>query len=452
MSQTYGDGSYIQGSGSALTAFFADGTVSQPWGIYNLQIGEDPSYQGFGSEYYTGSGEPADLSGRRVDMGGVSDFYYTPGMWIGGLENTIWAAGEIRGDLNGRYLTQTEMGTLGGPFYGLYDPPDAGGHGYWIGTGVGTYTGTPLAFSGFAESSLRYAEDGDGVWLAEGSYLQGLLGGLQNPLREGIPTPITIMGSSADDGYTNFNPQGAYLMSSPYAGISGVVGPGISDGAFNGYFIGNWRNGEIDGRLVSIYLKPGSSGQDAGLLSDSRSASLRVDPTGQVTVDPAAAGIPGTYYPGTGMWETAGNIVAGPIVGSTAVTAVALAEDPYATLTSESFSSGSGAGEFTGGATLEVDDLTGSTLRLVDQDWGIWNLGLAGHYDFAGDYDQYGNYVVDENSVAANWQVAVGGDYQSESGGFWLGKISGDSWDPADIHGTYAGVAATVAASYRFSG
>jgi hypothetical protein len=434
MSQTYPDDSYIVGAGYSISAFFNDGGVAEPWGIYNLQVGEDLNYDGiWWNEYYTVSGVPVDLSGRAVDVGGVSNGT-NAGIWIGSVENTTWADGEIRGDLIGNYLTESEMGTLGGPFFGLYDLPDVDGYGEWIGAGVGTYEGTPLTFSGFADGSLMYADTTQGVWLAEGGHVEGLVGGLQNPLQQGAPGSITMMGFSYDGMDAGFDPQGAYLMYGSGVDIAGVIGADFTEGAFYGYFVGNWRNGEIDGRLASIYI---NQDQDAGLLTDSRTATLQIDGNGNVTVNPAAVGIPGAYYPHIEMWEVEGDTIAGPVIGTTTMTAGDLASDPFYALTPTHFS-GDGGGDFTGGGFLHADFVEGDPLRLDDQEWGIWNMGVGGWYDT---YD---------GSVSDSWQVSMGGDY--DGSGYWLGLITGTSWGDPDISGTYSGIASTEEASSRFIG
>ncbi|MBW2027841.1 MAG: FecR domain-containing protein [Deltaproteobacteria bacterium] len=122
-----------------------------PWGVYNFKLG-------FGNYY---DGRPRDSEGSPVDaawsavIGGEGEFDPhalsddKPGYWLGSIEGTWTKDGEIRGDLEGHYITKTQAGTISGPFFGLniFSEIEGGHDGTWIGESFGTFEGQPLAFS-----------------------------------------------------------------------------------------------------------------------------------------------------------------------------------------------------------------------------------------------------------------------------------------------------------------
>jgi hypothetical protein len=149
-------GEYYKGQTKFITyndASYEDRSL--PFGIYNLKLGEGSDYN-----YYEGKPASASVS-WSAKIGGNGDFGYNSsdeGYWLAGITGT-WNEyssgaehGTINGALSGKYITSTHMGTIGGPFYGLYTEdgicPVTGGYGTWVGLSVGTYESTtPLTTS-----------------------------------------------------------------------------------------------------------------------------------------------------------------------------------------------------------------------------------------------------------------------------------------------------------------
>ena len=66
--------------------------------------------------------------------------------------------------------TPTQMGTIGGPFYGISDAVS----GTWIGESIGTWSGEALAFGGILNSgSFQWDQT---FWLVVDGGLSGLMG------------------------------------------------------------------------------------------------------------------------------------------------------------------------------------------------------------------------------------------------------------------------------------
>ena len=145
-----------------ITYTDASANKSLPFGVYNLKLTGYDDYDYDGNYYY---GKPAGTSvtwsAKIGGYGGFGNNSSDEGYWLANIGST-WEKygvepesgheyGTINGTLSGTYITSTHMGTVGGPFYGLYTEdgicPVSGGYGTWVGMSIGTYEGTPLKFS-----------------------------------------------------------------------------------------------------------------------------------------------------------------------------------------------------------------------------------------------------------------------------------------------------------------
>ena len=107
-----------------------------PFGVYDFKLG--------GGNSFSGKPEGVDVEWSAI-VGGEGNFDYSwSGYWLAHIGSTWTSDGEITGDLWGTYLTPYQMGTIEGPFYGLYTGADSG---TWVGESVGIYQGEPLTFS-----------------------------------------------------------------------------------------------------------------------------------------------------------------------------------------------------------------------------------------------------------------------------------------------------------------
>jgi hypothetical protein len=251
-----------------------------PWGIYNLEL--------VGCDYvpfYTG--KPSGDSAWSARIGGGfyfnSENYEEAGYWLASVSGNWSDAGEITGSLVGRYLTPTELGTIGGPFYGISSDSD----GTWIGQSIGTYVGRLLQFVSEVDTRIYHW---NGTYLIYTDCMDGLMGGADS-LWSGSDVkllgnysndPDTGLGTSLDNGIWH-----SEVHSHNYkTGYNTTYGD--LPGAYQGYIGGAVENNVIDGNIYAIYIGPSdTSAYPAGIL---------------------VGGFTGTAYPDIEMWEGQGGI------------------------------------------------------------------------------------------------------------------------------------------------
>jgi hypothetical protein len=208
-----------------------------------------------------------------------------------------WTAdGRVSAGLNsGTILTTTERGSyFGGVLSGLRD----GTSQTWIGQGLLSSQGEPLAYSGvwgdLAKSTLYY-NDGTGR-MAVGGHEVGRIGNTA-PFWTG-GTALTAMGT-----YTDTPGVSSYLLN------SAISGSGTQDGvsaSFQGYASGIWTGGRLEGDLLGFYT---TSDGKAGWLSE-------------ISGRPSTFG--GDYYDGLKMWRASAGFAAVelPLEGKTGLAIV----------------------------------------------------------------------------------------------------------------------------------
>jgi hypothetical protein len=433
--------------------YYADGTTStvaytyRPTGGYYDGPWWEPSDPVSGT--WTGSigslvsTPPDETSATQISASLQPTSSPDAGYWIVNATDGAWSGATAGATLRGRFLTPTKMGDpdllpgtgISGDLTGVYNTAgDA-----WQAASLGTWSGTPLSFSGTANGYLMFYgrheyDSHTDDYLAVGGYAQGLLGGTATTLFTGAPTDVLLMGSysNAMGPYVDHESKEPYLMyGSGWYFNGATVSGGSESGNFNGYLVGLWRDGAIKARILSLYA---TAAGDAGYLKS-------VGPSGNEqqffgAADAGAFNLTGSYYPGIGMWEIPGGVLQATSMGTIASTAIV----------GDYFSGNQGIGNFnvSGGGTLSVLVSAGDPLRFAGANWGIWNAGFGGQYS---------------GTTADDWTIRLGGDYRNNdysSGytetGYWLGSIAGQSWDAVEIGGLYAGEALTNLARYTFTG
>jgi hypothetical protein len=142
-SGAFNNGGYINSvEGWGSTNFFVVNNAARPWGRYNIT-------------YYLGEFDrPAGATSWLAYTGGPGSFGDTFGLWVSTVKGTWNDAGEIRGTLGaiagdsntfGIYITDKNLGTIGGPFYGVNQVVGS----TWIGQSIGTYSGTAITGPGY---------------------------------------------------------------------------------------------------------------------------------------------------------------------------------------------------------------------------------------------------------------------------------------------------------------
>jgi len=371
----FNDSGFIEGwtgsgetSAYGKTLFFVKDSESLPWGIYNLKLGSGNTF----------SDKPAGTANWSAMIGGQGTFGYEGdnGYWLAKVEGTWTDDGEVRGDLiNGKYLTPTQMGTIGGPFFGINCNSKVAET--WIGESIGTWSGEALAFGGNINSGLFQWDQT--FWLVADGGLTGLMGVAEI---EGSPSFLSL-GTYNTDYETNNLYDGALW------GVD-IVDSTPDNGALLGITGGIVLDDNLEGGLLAIYMKPDGEGYETGyILSDN---------------------INGSLYPGLGIYELGGNLI--PVsMGTTFISPSELYWD------SESLHISKALGTIEGDIEGSIE---GQNMGLVDQSWGIW-------------YGSSVSYNSEENpTIPSSWTAYAEGesyDMDWNIAGIWGSQTIGSRID-----------------------
>jgi hypothetical protein len=278
----------------------ADGRLIGIWNYQTDGVYENPNHQSWSGKW------------------GYAEEGYA--YMLGDLALTDNEAGHIgiSGTLN--YLDPMHVGVIGVGYAGSYSPDPYGGA-YGEGIGAGTYTMTPLAFSGLSYWSHFYQRDQVGIY-ATGS-LPGIFGGVQ-PLLQGTPS-FAAMGEYE-------NPDGAQLFLQEFAGTSGA------DSLFL-FSAGRIQDGSVqDTRLRGISYGTGGIYHLSGSMAVS-------------------------HYEGPGMWEATGSI------------------QSFANLTGDEVNGRIGGGTLNSDTNITISKTTREILSpLDDPNWGLLLRSYEGTY------------------------------------------------------------------------
>lgn len=244
----------------------SNGYRSEPFGAYDFKLN---TY----NEFYNPEGLP-DWSAEVGGEGSFGRYIYTGnsqsyaqddwGYWMGiaGGQNG-WADGEVRGGFFAAYLTNTQMGYMEGPVFGLFNPWEEGES--WIAESVGVYVGGLLEMSGSWDYDSLYQLDYDGcyVYLNHIGQEYGLIGAIDAPWKDGTGD-FLAMGEFDAEG------RGHYIWNTPIFSYDSLNHDesSIDGGAFYGWSAGLWGTdltGEGDrsglkGYIAALYLDPNGNG------------------------------------------------------------------------------------------------------------------------------------------------------------------------------------------------
>lgn len=231
--------------------------VAQPWGIYRQDISGRYLPDENGDPSLSGMAGGAGTFGYFVNSSSYADYGY----WFGDVVGSSWDSGKFAGALNnGRYITETRLGSLGGDLFGVYNASDS----TWQGFGLGTWGGAELKFV-----SDVYVYD------PLGYYLEMLLGGTGS-LWTGENVAFTGIGSfSGGDGVWN-----APVNSWNFKNNTSTTYDG---GAYRG-FIGLTMDTvwDVDGGMIAIYM---DSNDKVGYLNGTLNSGNAYESVGMFSID-----------------------------------------------------------------------------------------------------------------------------------------------------------------------
>ena len=264
----------------------------------------------------------------------------------------------MSGVLDGRFISYTKMGGMNGDLLGYYD----GSHGSnnWAATSLGTWSGTPLAFSGDFSDYYHYYDKTSG-WLDDNGYsspVSGIFGSIVSPFQTpGTSVMLNLMGQGSPAFDATINPT---LWWASIYGNNYVDTSNTWEGWLGGY---TSIDENFTGMMNGLYAD--ANGNAGILLSNYFS---------------------GNYYPGLNMWEAEGGMTAigmatGYTPGSLAYTSNYPDSDVYHKL-----HGGFGGGDFdihVAGSLQNQNEMgyvISETRRFDNEPWGIYQLAFGGEF------------------------------------------------------------------------
>jgi hypothetical protein len=203
--------------------------VAQPWGIYRQDI--SGRFVADETGYWSGMAGGAGAFGYFVNSSSYAA--NDDGYWFGDVVGSSWDSGKFAGVLNnGRYITETRIGSLAGDLFGVYNASDS----TWQGFGLGAWNG----------SELKFVSDVYVYGMIGGS-LEMLLGGTGS-LWTGGNVAFTGIGSfSGGDGLWNAPVNSWNFKNNTFTTYDG--------GAYRG-FIGLTMDKawDVDGGMIAVFM------------------------------------------------------------------------------------------------------------------------------------------------------------------------------------------------------
>ncbi len=386
---------HLEGSSTFHTQAIANMTTieAQPWGIYEFKIANGLYANPVGAAWSGRAGGYSDSFGARVYTGGASPAFFTnPGYWTADIVNGTWTGNGLAADLEGRFISQTTMGSLSGNILGVYD-----GTSQWLAVSAGVWEGAPLLFGETLLTMPRYF---DGTALVNAGSLMAQLGGTTSLWAAWAP--VSVIGEYS----TGMMPNS--IWTDTFASYNALTGAPVTydGGAYTGTHAGiiMWNNAtgrdDFRSKIVALYIDPG---QGAGYLAGSLSG----------------YGMEGTFA------------LDGTITRTEKVAAIGVApEDLGANLRSKtenpatgnhrvggSFTDGLGgrSGSITGAYSIQTNSITDYTHNVAEP-WGI----------FSG---EFGGTLTNPNTRGA-WEAKSGG--RAYAGAYNLDTMMGGQYNYAN--------------------
>ncbi len=345
------------------------GTTSYPWGIWQASAAGD--YETVSAPWTAKAGGSGSF-GAYNSGGSLSD---DSGYWIADINGSQWSDNKLAGTVSGKFLTKNKMGNAGlvsetginGDMLGTYSA------GMWQAVAMGTWRGTPLAFSGSVD------------WGSCGYFDLDPRSATYNKFVPGDPSGLLLKGifGSNDpfiDDTATLSGIGTYYAASVYPlyeiNISKNLNAAFKADSLNLWFGGTKNSTQFAGKMMGLYANWNSVNEkyDVGYLT---SGSALDEP--EKRYQPVTANL----YSSIGMWE----------------------------LTSGALTSSSKGTLDTG------DDVTPQITETDTPRIG----SIAGTKGITGTSNSYDMYFTDADGTWGVWRSETGGTYTSDPTSGWTG-------------------------------
>lgn len=343
-----------------------NGTTSYPWGIWQASAAGD--YETVSAPWTAKAGGSGSF-GAYNSGGSLSD---DSGYWIADINGSQWSDNKLAGTVSGKFLTKNKMGNAGlvsetginGDMLGTYSA------GMWQAVAMGTWRGTPLAFSGSVDWGSSGSFDVNSHTMVYDDpratyqgYTQGIIGSTDHFIDD--TATLSGIGTYA----VNTNPMFAMDISKNRDSAF------VNTDTIRLWFGGTKNSTQFAGKMMGLYANWNSVNKnyDVGYLT---SGSALDEP---VPGEP----VTGNLYSGIGMWE----------------------------LTSGALTSSSK------GNLVTQDDVTPQITETDTPRIG----SIAGTKGITGTSNSYDMYFTDADGTWGVWRSETGGTYTSDPTSGWTG-------------------------------
>ncbi len=346
------------GGGTTLSIVNWETNVAQNWGIYGMALyGEFTNPSASVWKAKVGGNSSFGAYNLYTDENGNRNATDDWGYWMADIsDGALDATGKLTGTLvNGKFITKTKLGILSGDLSGSLNST----HNLWDAVSLGTWEGTPLAYSANLSGSWGYynTTKGEEGLVNDGGCITGLTGGLSS-----------LFGGAADVvglGVYSRN-QNSPLFTMTLVNADG----GPETNPFQIYSGGAWFPAGVDhpewfeSKMMGFYARnwDGAKYTEIGLLTSGPLIDKNGDDTGY--------SVWGNLYSGTGMWEIPAGEDQGTLSQITktgTATSLTINESDWSPVATVS-------GNLQG--TLRMKS---ATLDGIDK-WGIWMSAMGGTY------------------------------------------------------------------------
>ncbi|HOG11479.1 MAG TPA: hypothetical protein PLR47_00700 [Smithellaceae bacterium] len=417
LAATLGTGGSIWTDNQSLeTLFIVKEGQGQPWGIYR---------QGFAGRFNPDESGQTTWSGQTGGIGTFGYYYDSnygnmgdTGYWLADASGNWWGDGPVDGALNnGWFITGTKSGNLSGNFLGVYE----GQGNTWQATGLGTWSGKPLAYSAKVLSgSWGYynTTPGSEGLVNDGYPIAGLTGGF-SPLFGELNADVMGLGT-----YTRN--QNSPLFNMLLTNADG----GPETNPFHVYYGGSWFPAGIDypewfeGKMMGFYGRnwDGTKYNEIGLITSGQ----LIDENGE----DSGFSVWGDLYSNAGMWKIPDDEDQGTLTH----TVKPGTASSFSIVESEDWSPGA-----------KVDGDLQGTMRTksahIDgiEDWGVWMSAMGGSYPdtLPERWASYTGWKETNESGKPSYSIASVDGYAYNDGALW-GGVFGRFLNP-DNMGVFTG-------------
>lgn len=377
-----------------------NGNTSYPWGIW--QTSAVGNYTTASASWTAKAGGSSTFGAYYSGAGLMND----TGYWIADITGNEWSSNKLAGSVSGKFITGNKIGNaafssgtgMNGDILGTYSS------GMWQAVAMGTWSGTPLAFSTDIDWGNSGYVSGGQMWYDEqfGTSLRGIIGSTASFI--GASAPLYGIGTYYAAGTSP-------LLEMDISKNLNV--PNTAD-SISLWFGGIKTSTSFAGTLMGLYANWNGTNYDVGYATSGSALNTPVT---------------GNLYSGIGMWEIIGGSLTSSAKG-TITTQGNVTPNITIQTTNPRISSIAGTQGISG--TSNSYDMYFTDIM----DWGVWRSENGGTYT---------------GTPTASWK-GIAGNKDDQNYSYTLARLTGADWASDIITGTESGRYLTMTSWGRSSG